>query len=193
MFLCTKCSLCFLVAYVLFKCLHYIYAFSRRFYPKWLTITFRLYIFYQYVCSLGIEPTTFCAADAMFYHWAIQELHIVSTQKETFILAANSGYMSCDASGVPHRASSRPFPASHATRPMSWLTWQRRKQSLSIQILVVLWRISNIKDKKHKSFELFCGVTDHACSRFASVQAKLGAYYRKFLILGLNLRYDVLN
>ncbi len=26
--------------------------------------------FYQYVCSLGIEPTTFCAADAMLYHWA---------------------------------------------------------------------------------------------------------------------------
>ncbi len=31
---------------------------------------FRLYIFCQYVCSLGIEPTTFCAADAMLYHWA---------------------------------------------------------------------------------------------------------------------------
>ncbi len=31
---------------------------------------FRLYIFNQYVCSLGIEPTTFCAADAMLYHWA---------------------------------------------------------------------------------------------------------------------------
>ncbi len=26
--------------------------------------------FYQYVCSLGIEPTTFCAANAMLYHWA---------------------------------------------------------------------------------------------------------------------------
>ncbi len=24
--------------------------------------------FYQYVCSLGIEPTTFCAANAMLYH-----------------------------------------------------------------------------------------------------------------------------
>ncbi len=24
--------------------------------------------FCQYVCSLGIEPTTFCAADAMLYH-----------------------------------------------------------------------------------------------------------------------------
>ncbi len=26
--------------------------------------------FYQYVCSLGIEPTTFCVANAMLYHWA---------------------------------------------------------------------------------------------------------------------------
>ncbi len=48
--------------------LHYIYAFSRRFYPKWLT--FRLYIFFFFfisMCSLGIEPTTFCAANAMLY------------------------------------------------------------------------------------------------------------------------------
>ncbi len=47
----------------------YIYTFSRCFYPKRLTIAFRLYIyFFQYMCSLGIEPTTFCAADAMLYH-----------------------------------------------------------------------------------------------------------------------------
>ncbi len=39
----------------------YIYAFSK------------LYISCQYMCSLGIEPTTFCAADAMLYHWATQE------------------------------------------------------------------------------------------------------------------------
>ncbi len=26
--------------------------------------------FCQYACSLGIEPTTFCAANAMLYHWA---------------------------------------------------------------------------------------------------------------------------
>ncbi len=45
----------------------YFYAFSRRFYPKQLTgYTY----FHQYVCSLGIEPTTFCAANAMLYHWA---------------------------------------------------------------------------------------------------------------------------
>ncbi len=36
---------------------------------------FRLYIFfYQYVCSLGIEPTTFWAANAMLYHWAPETL-----------------------------------------------------------------------------------------------------------------------
>ncbi len=41
----------------------YIYAFSRRFYPKRLTGYY--YYFYRYVCSLGIEPMTFCAAIAM--------------------------------------------------------------------------------------------------------------------------------
>ncbi len=29
-----------------------------------------IFLFYQYVCSLGIEPMTFCAANAMLYHWA---------------------------------------------------------------------------------------------------------------------------
>ncbi len=49
----------------------YIYAFSRRFYPKRLTIAFWLYIFNQYLCSLGIEPITFCAANAMLYRWTV--------------------------------------------------------------------------------------------------------------------------
>ncbi len=40
----------------------YIYAFSRRFYPK------RLTVHSGYACSLGIEPTTFCAANTMLYH-----------------------------------------------------------------------------------------------------------------------------
>ncbi len=31
------------------------------------------YFFYQYVCSLGIEPTTFCAANAILYHIQPQE------------------------------------------------------------------------------------------------------------------------
>ncbi len=51
-------------------CFVYIYAFSRQ-----ATYSaFRLYVFYQYVCSLGIEPTIFCAADAMLYHWATLSL-----------------------------------------------------------------------------------------------------------------------
>ncbi len=37
----------------------YIYAFSRRFYPKRLTVHSGYNIFCQYMCSLGIESTTF--------------------------------------------------------------------------------------------------------------------------------------
>ncbi len=37
----------------------YIYAFSRRFYPKRLTVHSGYTYFYQYMCSLRIEPTTF--------------------------------------------------------------------------------------------------------------------------------------
>ncbi len=48
----------------------YIYAFSRRFYPKRFTVYSGYTFFCQYVCSLGIEPTTFYAAYAMLYHWA---------------------------------------------------------------------------------------------------------------------------
>ncbi len=32
--------------------------------------------FHQYVCSLGIEPTTFCTANAMLYHWALRSFFI---------------------------------------------------------------------------------------------------------------------
>ncbi len=48
----------------------YIYAFSRRFYPKRLTFTGYIYIFFfcQFVCSLEIETTTFCIANAMLYY-----------------------------------------------------------------------------------------------------------------------------
>ncbi len=52
------------------------------FYPTQLTTAFRLYIYCQYVCFVGIEPTTFCAANAMLYHWAlpfIPYLHHSST------------------------------------------------------------------------------------------------------------------
>ncbi len=41
-----------------------------NFYPKGLTVHSGYTFFYQYACSLGIEPTTICAANAMLYHWA---------------------------------------------------------------------------------------------------------------------------
>ncbi len=34
---------------------------------------------FQYVCSLGIEPTSFCAANAMLYHWATGKFFEVIT------------------------------------------------------------------------------------------------------------------
>ncbi len=37
------------------------------------------------MCSLGIEPTTFCATDAMLYHWATQE-HITCVIKTKMYL-----------------------------------------------------------------------------------------------------------
>ncbi len=45
----------------------YIYAFSKCFYPKRLARHSGYTFFCQFVCSLGIEPTTFCAANTMLY------------------------------------------------------------------------------------------------------------------------------
>ncbi len=46
---------------MIFKKYHYIYIypFSRRFYPKRLTVHSCYTYFCQYMCFLGIEPTTF--------------------------------------------------------------------------------------------------------------------------------------
>ncbi len=53
------------------KCIYiYIYVFSRRFYPKWLTVHSGYTFFCQYVCSLGIEPTTFTMLTQCSNHWA---------------------------------------------------------------------------------------------------------------------------
>ncbi len=46
----------------------YMFAFSRHFYPKWLTVHSGYKCFCQYVCSLGIDPTTFALLTR--YHWA---------------------------------------------------------------------------------------------------------------------------
>ncbi len=37
----------------------HIYAFSRRFYPKQLTVQSGYTFYYQYACSLGIDPQLF--------------------------------------------------------------------------------------------------------------------------------------
>ncbi len=47
-----------------------IYAFSRRFYPKRLTVHSGYTFFGQYMCSLGIEPTTFAQLTQCSNHWA---------------------------------------------------------------------------------------------------------------------------
>ncbi len=44
----------------------------------------RLYIFIS-MCSLGIEPTTFCAANAMLYHWATGTLANIFNMNNIFI------------------------------------------------------------------------------------------------------------
>ncbi len=48
----------------------YIYAFSRCFYPKRLTVHSGYTFFCQYMCSLGIEPTTFALPAQCSNHWA---------------------------------------------------------------------------------------------------------------------------
>ncbi len=41
------------------------------------------------MCSLGIEPTTFHSADAMFYHWATQE-HVVFTSRVIWFMCGHT-------------------------------------------------------------------------------------------------------
>ncbi len=55
--------------FLFFRHRHYTYAFSRCFESDLQCIQ-AIHFFYQYVCSLGIEPMSFCTANAMLYHWA---------------------------------------------------------------------------------------------------------------------------
>ncbi len=48
----------------------YIYAFIRCFYPKRLTVLFRLYMFLSVCVFPGKWTHNLCAANAMLYHWA---------------------------------------------------------------------------------------------------------------------------
>ncbi len=73
----------------------YISAFSRCFYPMWLT-EHSGYTFFLFVCSLSIEPTTFCAANAMLHHWATGTQQM-SLYKKTFTATtlAQSLHVAC--------------------------------------------------------------------------------------------------
>ncbi len=49
----------------------YIFTFIRRFYPKRLTVHWGYTFFFcQYMCSLGVEPTTFALLTQCSNHWA---------------------------------------------------------------------------------------------------------------------------
>ncbi len=82
MLLCWWCFLNLLGIFYLnvffhLQCIYiYIYAFSRRFYPKRLTVHSGYTFFCQYVCSLGIEPTTFALLMQCSNHWATGTLCI---------------------------------------------------------------------------------------------------------------------
>ncbi len=67
----------------------YIYAFTRRFYPKLL---FRLYTYRQYVCSLGIEPMTF-ALLAQRYTTEPQEQSMRIHRVIIFVFFAHKKYL----------------------------------------------------------------------------------------------------
>ncbi len=51
-----------------------------------------IHFFYQYVCSLGTKPTTFCAANAMLYHCAtgtLWQLYVPKMQSGDEIVNIN--------------------------------------------------------------------------------------------------------
>ncbi len=54
----------------------YIYAFSRRFYPKRLTVHSGYTLFYQYVFP-GNRTHNLCAVNTMLYHWATGTLKLL--------------------------------------------------------------------------------------------------------------------
>ncbi len=98
----------------------YIYAFSWRFYPKRLTVLsgyICFSFFHQYVCSLGIEPTTFCAANAMLYHWATGTQYIYTHSIYYCILKPHFGPSTRALHGPNISALARPVSDSSLDLP----------------------------------------------------------------------------
>ncbi len=74
-------------------------------------------LFYEYVYSLGIEPTTFCAANAMLYHWATGKQMMVVLIIWFMYL---TGVCVCWTVGYaqPHKRPSSGASYRHANRPV---------------------------------------------------------------------------
>ncbi len=61
-------------------CLHFTYAFIQSDLQCIQAIHYLFYYFLSVcVCSLGIEPMTFCTANTMLYHWATGTLLIINS------------------------------------------------------------------------------------------------------------------
>ncbi len=66
----------------------YIYSFSRRFYPKRLTLhsSYSFYIFYQLLLSLGIEPMIVALLTPCSTSWATGKLLLLLCSTDSFFL-----------------------------------------------------------------------------------------------------------
>ncbi len=74
--------------------LHYIYIFSRRFYPKRLTVNSG-YTFLSVCVPWELNPT-FCAANAMLYHWATgTSVQITKIVKSPLLLDHKIDFFGC--------------------------------------------------------------------------------------------------
>ncbi len=72
----------------------YIYAFSRRFYPKRLTVNSG-YTFLSVCVPWELNPT-FCAANAMLYHWATgTSVQITKIVKSPLLLDHKIDFFGC--------------------------------------------------------------------------------------------------
>ncbi len=80
----------FLVRYILH---FYIFMhFNRRFYPKRLTVHSG-YTCYLYVCSLGIEPTTFALLTQCSNHWATGTVDITGRYSSNRLFFSHSTWI----------------------------------------------------------------------------------------------------
>jgi len=78
--------------------LPYIYTFSRRFYPKWLTVHSDYTLFYQYMRFLEIKPTTFvlltqCSTTEPQEHLQTRTMEAIRINKRAMICKCYNIYI----------------------------------------------------------------------------------------------------